>query len=149
MTAVPEDDDLDEDNDRDPSSVGDGAFRLHGVRVLVVEDEPDTRALVADCLERFGASVLAVPCAEDALSAFAAFDPHLVLSDLSLPRMSGWDMLRALRSMPGGSAIPALALSASATFEDASRALEAGFDAHLAKPVSLTELVRAVSSMIR
>jgi CheY-like chemotaxis protein len=122
--------------------------RLVGVRVLVVEDEPDTRELVAAVLERLGAVVTACSNGEDALGTFDAFGPHVVVSDLSLPRLDGWEMIRRLRATPLGRNVPALALSANASLEDAGRALDAGFDVHLSKPISREELVAAVLSVV-
>lgn len=122
--------------------------RLAGVRVLVVEDEPDTRELVATVLERLGATVTACASAEDALASFEGSAPHIVVSDLALPRIDGWEMIRRLRAVPLGRTVPALALSANASIEDAGRALDAGFDVHLAKPVSREELVVAVLSVV-
>ena len=124
------------------------AHRLAGVRVLVVEDEPDTRELVATVVERLGAEVRAFGTAEEALAAFEAFAPDIVVSDLSLPRIDGWEMIRRVRATPLGRTVPALALSANASLEDAARALDAGFDVHLAKPISRAELVAAVLSVV-
>jgi CheY-like chemotaxis protein len=124
------------------------AHRLAGVRVLVVEDEPDTRELVAAVLERLGADVRACSNGEDALGIFEAFGPHIVVSDLSLPRLDGWEMIRRLRATPLGRDVPALALSANASLEDAGRALDAGFDVHLSKPISREDLVAAVLSVV-
>jgi CheY-like chemotaxis protein len=126
----------------------DAAHRLTGVRVLVIEDEPDTRELVATVLERLGAHVRAFGNAEDALAAFEAFDPQIVVSDLSLPRVDGWEMIRRLRATALGRSVPAMALSANTSLEDAGRALDAGFDVHLAKPISREELVAAVLSIV-
>jgi CheY-like chemotaxis protein len=122
-------------------------FRLRGERVLVVEDEPDTRELVGTCLERIGATVLLCASAEDALRQLADFRPHLLVSDLSLPQMSGLDLVRRLRLTAAGKTIPAVALTANASLEDAAGALEAGFDVHLTKPVSGDDLVDAVLSV--
>jgi CheY-like chemotaxis protein len=124
------------------------AHRLAGVRVLVVEDEPDTRDLVATVLRRLGAEVLAHGTAEEALGAFDSFAPHVLVSDLSLPVVDGWEMIRRVRSTAHGRTVPAMALSANASIEDAGRALDAGFDVHLAKPVSGEELASAVSSVV-
>ncbi len=124
------------------------AHRLAGVRVLVVEDEPDTRELVASILERLGAEVAPCGTAEEALAKLEAFGPHVVVSDLSLPRIDGWEMIRRVRATAIGRTIPALALSANASLEDAGRALDAGFDVHLAKPISREELVAAVLSVV-
>lgn len=131
-----------------PPEVEDSAHRLVGVRVLVVEDEPDTRELVAAILERLGAQVLAFPNAEEALGAFDAFEPHVLVSDLALPRVDGWELIRRVRARTRGRTIPAMALSANASLEDAGRALDAGFDVHLAKPISREELIAAVSSIV-
>lgn len=124
------------------------AHRLEGVRVLVVEDEPDTRELVASILRRVGAQVRAFAEAEGALAALESFEPHVLVSDLSLPRVDGWEMIRRVRASAQGRSIPALALSANASLEDAGRALDAGFDVHLAKPISREELVAGVSSIV-
>lgn len=124
------------------------AFRLHGVRILVVDDEPDTRELVASCLERLGALTLACPTAEDALRQFADFRPNLVVSDLSLPQLSGLELVRRIRLAPAGKTIPAVALTANASLGDAASALDAGFDVHLTKPLSADDLVDAVLSVL-
>lgn len=116
--------------------------------MLVVEDEPDTRELVAAILQRLGAQVLAFADAEDALAAFDSFEPHVLVSDLALPRVDGWEMIRRVRATTRGRTLPAMALSANASLEDAGRALDAGFDVHLAKPISREELVDAVSSIV-
>ncbi len=131
----------------DPPDSEEG-FRLHGVRILVVEDEPDTRELVATCLERLGANVLPCADAEEALRQFADFRPGLLVSDLSLPGQSGLDLVRRMRLTPAGKHIPALALTANASLDDAASALDAGFDVHLTKPVSGDDLVEAVLSVV-
>lgn len=123
-------------------------FRLHGVRILVVEDEPDTRELVATCLEQLGALTLACPDAEDALRQFADFRPNLVVSDLSLPQASGLELVRRIRLTPAGKTIPAVALTANASLGDAASALDAGFDVHLTKPLSGDDLIEAVLSVL-
>ncbi len=113
-----------------------------------MEDEPDTRELVATVVERLGAEVRSFGTAEEALAAFEAFRPDLVVSDLSLPRIDGWEMIRRVRASAHGRSIPALALSANASLDDAGRALDAGFDVHLAKPISGDELIEAVLSIV-
>jgi CheY-like chemotaxis protein len=125
------------------------AHRLVGVRVLVVEDEPDTRELVAVALQRMGAEVRAFAGAEEALAVIDTFAPDVLVSDLSLPHVDGWEMIRRVRaSSRSGRTVPAMALSANASIEDAGRALDAGFDVHLAKPVSREELIAAVLSIV-
>lgn len=125
------------------------AHRLVGVRIVVVEDEPDTRELVMEVLKRYGAEVAAFASAEAALAAIeGGFRPDILVSDLSLPQVDGWEMIRRVRATAHGRTLPALALSASASLQDAGRALDSGFDVHLAKPVSGDELVAAVLSVV-
>jgi CheY-like chemotaxis protein len=131
----------------DPTD-SEASFRLRGVRILVVEDEPDTRELVAACLERIGATVTMCADAEEALRCFADFRPDVLVSDLSLPQMGGLDLVRRVRRTEAGSTIPALALTANASLDDAAGALEAGFDVHLTKPVSGEDLVDSVLSIV-
>lgn len=119
---------------------------LDAVRVLVVEDEPETVELVALFLRDAGAEVLAVGDGEDALEVVDGFAPDVVVSDLSLPRLTGWDMVTALRDR--GHDVPAVALSANANLTDMARALRSGFDVHVAKPVGSEDLVAAVLGVI-
>jgi PAS domain S-box-containing protein len=125
------------------------ATRLDGVRVLVVDDEPDTRAFVAFVLEKRGARVTAVGSAEAALSELgrAAFD--VLVSDLGMPGEDGLSLLRRVRALPRekGGHLPAVALTAYVGAEDRGRALRAGFNSHLAKPVEPSELVLAVAAL--
>src|SRR5690606_14790654 len=111
--------------------------RLDGVRVLVVEDEPDTRELLQTILERLGADVAAAGSYREALSAFEQRRPDVLLSDIGMPEKTGYDLIRAIRARgpDSGGAVPAAALTAYAGAEDRRRALEAGFQLHLAKPV--------------
>ncbi len=118
---------------------------LAGVRILVVEDEPDTRELVALTLRDRGAVVLEAGEGSEALGVIEAFRPDVLVSDLSLPVMDGWEFVRRVRAM--GLRVPALALSANASSDDAARALAAGFDAHVAKPIGSDDLLHAVLSL--
>jgi PAS domain S-box-containing protein len=119
-----------------------------GLRVLVVEDEPDTRDFVARLLQAHGAVVTTVAGAAQALEAFRASQPDLLISDIGLPDVDGYDMIRQLRreAPRSQSKIPAIALTAYARSEDRTRALLAGFQGHLAKPVEATELIATVAS---
>ncbi|HEY8022745.1 MAG TPA: ATP-binding protein, partial [Thermoanaerobaculia bacterium] len=125
---------------------------LAGVRVLVVEDELDTRELLVRVLERCGAEVAAAPSVAAAMAAITGFDrplPHIVVSDIGMPEEDGYVLLRRLRERPPeqGGAIPAIALTAYARSEDRHRALAAGFATHLAKPIEPAELVAAVARL--
>lgn len=125
------------------------AGTLEGVRVLLVEDETDARTLLALILEQAGAEVAQTATAKDAMARVAAFNPHLLLSDIGLPIEDGYELIRKLRSSPleGLRQIPAIALTAYATEKDRDLALSAGFHMHLAKPVEPAELIAAVAHL--
>jgi CheY-like chemotaxis protein len=123
---------------------------LRGVRVLAVEDEPDTRDLIATILRQAGADVAVAGSAEEALGALAtAPRPDIVLCDISMPGRDGYQFLREVRRRPGVAAqIPFVALTAHAQEGARQRSLAEGFAVHMAKPVDpgdLVEVVRAVS----
>lgn len=122
---------------------------LSGLRILVVEDEADT----ADLLERFlvsaGANVTVVRSAPAALEILEEVSPHLLVSDIGMPEVDGIELIRRVRSMGAerGGVIPAVAVTALARPEDRTRALLAGFQAHLAKPIEAVELVATVRAV--
>ncbi len=119
---------------------------LSGLKLLVVDDEADARELVAHLLRDCGADVLAVDSARAALQAVEAWRPDLLLSDIGMPEQNGYELLELIRAMPrdAGGAIPAIALTAFARPEDRNRAINAGFQMHVAKPVEQGELLAAV-----
>jgi CheY-like chemotaxis protein len=122
---------------------------LGGVRVLVVDDEPDARALLAALLGRRGARVVTASSAAEALPAVAALRPDVLVSDIGMGGEDGYELIRRVRALPAGEGgrTPALALTAYARAEDRARALAAGFQAHLAKPIEPAELAAAVASL--
>jgi CheY-like chemotaxis protein len=122
---------------------------LSGIEVLVVEDDDDARALVEKVLSSQGASVRSVSKASAALDILAQHRIDVLLSDIEMPGTDGYQLIRELRLRPSqqGGAVPALALSAYARTEDRLRALRAGFQLHLAKPVQPSELVTVVASL--
>jgi CheY-like chemotaxis protein len=122
---------------------------LGGIHVLVVEDDDDARALVEKVLSSEGASVKSVSTARAALDMLAEERIDVLLSDIEMPGTDGYQLIRELRLRPSqqGGAVPALALSAFARTEDRLRALRAGFQLHLAKPVQPSELVTVVASL--
>jgi PAS domain S-box-containing protein len=123
---------------------------LAGVRVLVVEDEPDARALLALILESSGATVVGVESAPEALTNLQIFQPDVLLSDIGLPIESGYELIRKVRSLSSeASQIPAIALTAFATEEDRRLALAAGFQFHLTKPVEPSVLVETIERLVR
>ncbi|WP_437509010.1 ATP-binding protein [Sorangium sp. So ce1099] len=122
---------------------------LQGVRVLMVDDEPDARELVTTVLERKGASITAVATVEEALSAIAREKPDVILSDLGMPGEDGYSLIRRLRaqSPEHGGRIPAAALTAYASAQDRTRALLAGFQSHVPKPIEASELAAVIANL--
>lgn len=122
---------------------------LKGLRVLVVDDAPDALDLVAEILQRAGASVATVLSAAEARSAFDGFRPDVLVCDIAMPEESGYALIRDVRAREPeqGGAIPAIALTAYASLEDRQRALSAGFHRHMAKPIDPDELVRTIAAL--
>jgi len=118
---------------------------LQGLEILLVDDEPDTLTMFRDALEAAGAHVRAVTNGADALRAAESWPPDLLVSDLGLPGMDGYELLRTIRARRGP-AFPAVAVSAYAGTDDRARALAVGFRAHFAKPIDPSALVRALAS---
>ncbi|GAB1596661.1 ATP-binding protein [Lysobacter sp. PAGU 2638] len=134
----------------EPAPAGDDA--LHDCHVLLVEDDADSRAMLASVLEAHGASVDACASAHDALVAVRVHPPCLVISDIGMPGMDGYDFVQALRAWEHASgldAVPAVALTAYARLEDRTRALDSGFQVHVAKPVQPSELVAVAQTLRR
>jgi PAS domain S-box-containing protein len=124
---------------------------LDGVRVLLVDDEPDARDLVGTLLRRCGADVITAASTREALEAVEHWRPDLIVSDIGLPGEDGYALVRKLRGLgpERGGDTPALALTAYARDTDARNARAAGYQAHLAKPVDLTVLASAVAELAR
>ena len=125
--------------------------RLDGLRLLVVDDEPDARELLAAGLGRCGAEVVTAESAREAIAALAAGKFDALISDIGMPEEDGYELIRQVRALtPGeGGRVPAVALTAYARVEDRLRAMRAGFDMHVAKPVELAELVAVVANVAR
>jgi signal transduction histidine kinase/ActR/RegA family two-component response regulator len=123
---------------------------LAGLSMMLVDDEADARELVEDILRNAGASVVCASSASEAMQKFVQAKPDLLLSDIGMPGENGYDLVRQVRALPieSGGGVPAIALTAFARPEDRSRALAAGFQMHLAKPVEQAELLAAVSSLV-
>jgi len=124
---------------------------LAGLRVLVVEDEPDGRELLAETFRRCGASVAEAADVEEALDLFGRFAPDVLVSDIGLPGEDGFSLLRKVRQLSPeqGGGIPALAVTAYAREGDRRRAYDAGFQAHVAKPFEPLELAALVERLGR
>jgi PAS domain S-box-containing protein len=124
---------------------------LHGVHVLAVDDDPDAVTLVAELLEAAGARVSTAASADDALRLMDAEPPQVLVTDLGMPHVDGFQLIERVRAHhhPLVRRVPAAALTAYARSEDRVKALRAGFQIHLAKPIDPTELVTAVAALAR
>jgi PAS domain S-box-containing protein len=130
-----------------PFSCGTG---LNGLRILVVDDDADTREILVKILETCGAEVMAVGSAPEAIAALEELKPDVLVSDIGLPQQDGYALIRSVRLLETEQGkIPAVALTAYARGEDREAALSAGFQSHLAKPVEPSELVAVVVSVAR
>ncbi|MBN1209076.1 MAG: PAS domain-containing protein [Myxococcaceae bacterium] len=121
---------------------------ISGVRVLLIEDDDDTREACAAMLEEQGAEVRAARSAAEGLAALERFIPQVILCDIAMPGEDGYAFIRKLRSGSRGREIPAAALTALAGEEDRKRALESGFQMHLAKPIDSDRLAIAVATLV-
>jgi CheY-like chemotaxis protein len=122
---------------------------LVGLRILLVEDDPDTRMLMSVMLRLSGANVSAVRSASEARETLRVQDFDLLLSDIRMPEEDGWDLIQKVRALESEkSTMPALAVSAFNTREDQARSLAAGFQAHLAKPLTQPDLERAIGRVL-
>jgi CheY-like chemotaxis protein len=122
---------------------------LQGITVLAVDDEPDARDLIKRVLERCGARVFLASSAREALGLVTNERPDMIVSDIGMPDEDGYEFIRKVRSLPAedGGRTPAAALTAFARAEDRTRALRAGYQTHVAKPVEPTELTAVVASL--
>ena len=127
------------------------AIDLRGLRVLVVDDEPDARELIGELLRECGAQVEVASSVAEALEALQRMRPELLLSDIGMPGRDGYQLIREVRALAPeqGGRIPAIALTAFARSEDRARAILAGYQVHVSKPIEAHELLAAVASLGR
>ncbi len=123
---------------------------LDGLRILVVDDEPDSRGLIERLLRDCQASVVTAASADEAMLALTQDAPHLMVSDIGMPGTDGYALVRKIRALDDTRAeIPAIAVTAYVRAEDRTLALNAGFQAHLSKPVDAMELQSTVERLAR
>lgn len=128
-----------------------GSPRLSGIRILVVDDERDTRELLQRVLLERGANVVSAGSMREALVEFRRFKPQILVSDIGMPEHDGYELIRSIRASEGGdeASVPAIALTAFARDEDRVLTSRAGFQLHLGKPVEPLRLVEAVAGLSR
>jgi PAS domain S-box-containing protein len=135
--------------EEDAASVATALPDLHGTHVLVVDDEADARELIRNVLESQRARVTTLASADEALEFLEASRPDVIVSDVGMAGVDGYQMMRTFRERePKGRTLPAIALTAFARSEDRKRAMLAGYQAHLAKPFDIAEFVLIVAALV-
>jgi PAS domain S-box-containing protein len=139
---------------RHPSAAGDtvapnGCADIKGMKILVVDDEPDSRALVKRLLEDCNAIVISAASAAEAVEILQAQRPDVLVSDIGMPLVDGYELIRRVRQLrkEQGGETPAVALTAYARAEDRVKAVMSGFQHHVAKPVDPAELIAMIASL--
>ena len=123
---------------------------LNGLRVMVVDDETETRELLNVILSSQGAEVLATSSGTEALAQIDEWQPAIIVSDIGMPVMDGYMFMKRVRELDSDQGnVPAIALTAYARADDRLRALAAGFQMHVPKPVEASELVMVVASLAK
>ncbi len=135
-----------------PASAENGEIAVHdlaGITVLVVDDDRDSRELIARILTDCHARVRVAASAREGFAALQANRPDILISDVGMPEVDGFEFIGLVRRLPAdaGGQVPAIALTAFARTEDRLKALEAGFSAHISKPVEPSELIATVASV--
>jgi CheY-like chemotaxis protein len=123
---------------------------LRNIRVLIIDDEADGRTLVAHILQDRGASPVCISSAEEALEALGREHFDVLLSDIGMPNMDGYQLIREVRRLDKSRTkpIPAIAITAYARPEDRQRSLLAGFHMHLSKPIEPRELIASIAGLL-
>jgi len=128
-----------------------GATPLEGLRVLLVDDDKDSRRMLKTALGAYGAELKACSSTTEALETLKEWRPDVIVSDIGMPDEDGYDLIHKVRDLPaeGGGTIPALALTGYASLEDKKRSLDAGYQTHMSKPVEIAKLVASVANLCR
>ncbi|HLX27513.1 MAG TPA: response regulator [Casimicrobiaceae bacterium] len=130
--------------------MGAAALPQAKLKLLIVDDDPTTRALLAEALETRGSCVRASASAGEARQTLVVWHPDLMISDVGMPRENGYELIRRVRDLPAheGGSTPAIACTGYARDEDRARAMDAGFDAVVPKPVDLELLMRTIEDVM-
>jgi PAS domain S-box-containing protein len=124
---------------------------LTGIRILVVDDEPDARDLLTVLLFQYGAQALIVTSAAEVMANLESFQPDVLVSDIGMPKVDGYTLIQQIRALPPakGGQIPAIALTAYARGDDYDRAISSGYQRHITKPLDPEQLVQAVLALVQ
>jgi two-component system, cell cycle response regulator DivK len=117
--------------------------------VLIAEDAADIRSILARLLQQSGYRVIETKNGQEALTSLQGEWPDVVLLDLSMPVVDGWETLSAIRALPGGAQLPVVAITAHAMVGDREAVLSHGFDAYIMKPLDLRGLVNMVQQLLQ
>ena len=123
---------------------------LKGLRILAIDDEPDVRDMLQTLLQDCGANVLTVASAREGLEALTAWKPHVLISDIGMPGEDGYSLIRKIRALSPeqGANVPAIALTGYVRVEERMRALEAGYQMFVPKPVETNELIAIIGDLL-
>lgn len=135
------------ESDVNNNEVINNSLDLNGVSILVIDDEVDSLYFIAFLLEKAGATVTAVSESMQGLEILARFQPDILISDIGMPKMDAYMLIRAIREQ--GITIPAIALTAHASEFARHQTLEAGFQKHLSKPIQIDTLMQVIRSLLR
>jgi PAS domain S-box-containing protein len=131
----------------EPGTLAADVLRLDDVAVLVVDDEGDSREMLATLLGQYGAEVVQSPSAESAMQVLRDRAVQVVIADIAMPQIDGYELMRRLRA--DGNAIPAIAVTAFARSDDRRQALDCGYTAYLSKPIDAVQLAKTVRELVR
>jgi CheY-like chemotaxis protein len=123
--------------------------RLKNLKVVAVDDDPDSRALMTVILESSGAQAVVVGSGREALLLIRTLRPDVFISDLAMPEMDGYELIRNVRGLRERvSSVPSIAVTGSAEGDERVRSRRAGFELYLTKPIDPDELVRAIAKLV-
>jgi PAS domain S-box-containing protein len=136
--------------DMQDSQLSDAEFPLNAVKILIVDDDADSRDFLEFALSDLGAIITSVGSVSSALEIFSSLNPDILISDIGMPEQDGYDFIHQIRRLPPeqGGKIPAIALTAYASDKDRDEVIEAGFQIHLSKPVMPDELTSVIAQLI-
>ena len=131
------------------NSVTNGQLSLHGMRILVVDDDRNTLEMLSELLSSYHAEVRTAESVATALILYQAWAPELLISDLGMPDADGYDLIRNIHAFPYGLLRKAIAITGFSRDEDRDRALAAGYDIFLTKPVEVEQLISLIAEINR
>ena len=125
------------------------AHLIKDLKALIVDDEPDNLTVSQSILEFFGASVRVARSGPEALAIASEWQPKIILLDIAMPNMTGWDTLRDLRKMPAMESTPVIAFTAQVDADDADELFAKGFNGHIVKPFEIEDMLNAIISSLQ